>query len=237
MTTLLYFLISLVAFFVLLYGIKQYRQYKDVVFLLILSTLIFLWYDSFIIAIGSFIGAGPLLEALSWPRFIAHLLLLPIWIIAAGALARRAGFKWAEPKFIMALFCLIGTAGIAMGAMELLKLELFPACMRGTVRYVTFVADAQACSADMAGSGHAPTGPPIAPILATLLFLIVGLMMWVWRSWPWLFLGSLFMFVMAGMPQSIAGPLLSNVAEPVIAFAALLTAKHFMTTKGKAHGP
>jgi len=231
-----YLCISIAAFLTFIWGLKQWNSYRDVVFLLILAPVCLLWYDSLIIGIGSWIGEGSTLKTLSWPRYITHEILLPFWIIAAGALARRADFNWAKSKVVMALFCLVGTLGFAMGVMELLKIELFPACLKGTVRYVTYVSEAQACSVDMIGAGHAPSGPPIIPILSTVLFLIIGLIMWAKRRWPWLLLGSILMFVMAGMPQSIAGPLLSNIAEPVIAFAALLTARHFILTKDKVRG-
>ena len=229
MISLAFIAISLVAFLCLVWGIRLYLQNRDIVFLLILAPLCLLWYDSLIIGIGHWFGAGDLLKSLSWPRYIAHSLLLPFWIIAAGALARRADFNWAKSKWVMAMFCLFGTAGIGMGVLEIMQLELFPACMHGTVRYVPFVVEAQACRPELAGLGHAPSGPPIVPILSTVLFLILGIVLWAKRKWPWLFLGSLFMFIMAGMPQSIAGPLLSNIAEPVIAAAALLTARRFIS--------
>lgn len=227
MATVLYFIISAIAFMVLIFGIKSYRERKDVVFLLVLAPLLFLWYDSFMIGLGQFIGQGPLLEVLSWPRYIAHELLLPIWIIAAGALARRADFKWAQSKIVMAIFCLVGTFGIGLGVTELLHLELFPACLMDTVRYVPYVREAQACVPEMAGMGHRAGGPPLIPILSTVLFIVIGLMMWIKRGWPWLFLGAALMFVGAGLPQSIAGPLLANMVEPIVSLAAIMTARRF----------
>lgn len=229
MISFLYLAISLVALVCLIWGIKLYLRFRDIVFLLILAPLFLLWYDCFIIGIGHMIGEGEILKTLSWPRYIAHALLLPTWIIAAGALARRADFDWAKSRWVMGLFCLLGTAGMGLGVVGLLQLELFPACQGGTLRFVPHVSDHNTCRAGMAGLGHAPTGPPPIPILSTVLFLIIGLMMWIRRKWPWLFLGSLFMFFMAAMPQSIAGPLLSNIAEPIIAAAALFTARHFLS--------
>jgi len=227
MITAVYLIISLTAFAVLIWGVRLFRQSKDVIFLLILAPLMLLWYDSFIIGIGSWIGEGTTLKTLSWPRYIAHGLLLPFWIIAAGAIARRAKFSWAQSKWAMGVFCIIATGGIALGVKELLGLELYPACLQGTLRYVPYIGDGQACRASMAGLGHAPSGPPVIPILSTLIFIGLGAGLWIRRKWAWLFLGSVFMFVMAGMPQSMAGPLLSNLAEPVIAFTVLLTARRF----------
>ena len=232
MISALYLCIGVAALAVLVLGIKLYGKHRDIVFLLILAPLTLLWYDSFIIGIGGWIGEESLLKTLSWPRYIAHELLLPFWIIAAGALARRANFNWTKSKSVMAVFCLVGTAGILFGAKELLTLEIFPACLHGTLRYVPFVSEAQACRPDMVGLGHVPSGPPIIPIFSTLLFLVLGLMLWVQRKWPWLFLGTLIMFMMAGMPQSIAGPLFSNIAEPILAMAALITARRLTTHQG-----
>jgi hypothetical protein len=40
-------------------------------------------YDNLMIALGSYIGAGPLLQALTIPHFAGHALITPIWIAAA----------------------------------------------------------------------------------------------------------------------------------------------------------
>lgn len=162
--------------------------------------------------------------------------MLPFWSIAAAVLAQRAGFKWARLKWVMVFFCLTGVVGIALGIKEIASLELYPACLQGTLRYVTFVSETQACRPDMIELGHAPKGPPPVPILSTILFLGIGLAMWISRGWPWLCLGSLIMFVMASMPQSIAGSLSSNMAEPIISAAALLTARHFVDQKSAHQG-
>lgn len=227
MVTIAYFIISAIAFACLVWGFSLYRKHGDLLFLLLITPLSLLWYDSFIIATGRYIGEGDLLLALSWPRFIAHGLLLPAWIAAAGLMARRAGLGWAKPVWVQAIFWLLAAGGVALGAMELMALELFPACMKGTLRYVPYVSDGQACVAGMEGLGHAPSGPPVVPVVSTLFFLVIGVMIWLKHKMAWLFLGSLAMFVMAGMPQSIAGPLLANSAEPLIALAVLWTARRF----------
>lgn len=223
----LYILISLAALACLVWAVRILRRRLDVAVLLIALPLSLLWYDSFLIATGSFLGEGDLLLALSWPRYIAHGLLLPAWIAAAGLLASRGGLGWAQAFAVRAVFFLLALGGVGLGAAELMSMELFPACLNGTLRYVTYVSEAQACEPAMAGLGHAPQGPPIVPVVATILFLIIGIFLWVGQKWPWLALGSIVMFAMAGMPQSIAGPLLANMAEPLIAAAALMTARRF----------
>ena len=66
-------------------------------------------YDNVIIALGSYIGAGPLLEALTIPRFAGHALLTPIWIVTAVAFALRAGaFAGRERAFVTGSWALWG---------------------------------------------------------------------------------------------------------------------------------
>ena len=230
MVTGLYLLISLAALACLVWSVRILRAGWDFAVFLIALPLSLLWYDSFLIATGRFIGEGEVLLALSWPRYIAHAVFLPAWIAAAGLIARRADLSWAQPVFVTAIFFLLALGGFGLGVLELLSMELYPVCLNGTLRYVTYVSEGQACEAATAGLGHAPQGPPIVPVVATILFLIIGIMLWISQKWPWLALGSIVMFAMAGMPQSIAGPLLANMAEPLIAAAALLTARRFQLT-------
>jgi len=53
-------------------------------------------YDNGIIAAGSLIGTGPLLEALNWPRYVIHAFATPLLVMVSFDLARRFGLRWAE---------------------------------------------------------------------------------------------------------------------------------------------
>lgn len=223
MVSLIFMAVSLVAMAVLIWSIRLYRDHRDVGFLLLIAPLSLLWFDSMIMGLGSTIGESQLHEQISHIRYISHLLLLPAWTIAAGVIARRARLRFAQPKWVMALFCIAATALFVSGLLEVLQLKLYPACIQGTLRYVSFVADGQACRAGMEGLGEAPSGPPLVSILPVFLFLGIGLALLVRDRWPWLVVGSVIMIIMAVVPQSIAGPLFSNIAEPIIAAAALLT--------------
>lgn len=228
MLTIAYTAVALLAFSVLLWSIRLYREHRDVGILMVMAPLLLLWYDSLLIGIGRYLGENELHIGLSWIRYTAHLLLLPAWTIAAGSIARRAELRFSKPKWVMAIFCIGATIFVIEGVLEIITLKLYPACVKDTLRYVSYVSEAQACRPEMAGLGAKPSGPPLVATMPTFLFLILGLILLIKDRWPWLLAGSLVMLAMAFVPQAIAGPLFSNMAEPVIAVGAILTLRHYL---------
>ena len=228
MVSIGYFAVAMVAMVVLIWSIGLYRTHRDAAFLLIMAPLLLLWFDSALIGLGAAIGEGETLRSLSWIRYVAHALLLPFWIIAAGSIARRAGFRWAKNKWVMATFCLAATVIFAEGLIELFAMELYPACVAGSLRYVTYISEGQACRLGMEGLGLKPSGPPWAAIVPTFLFMIIGIAVWMRLRWPWLLAGSVCMLGFAAVPGSLAGPLFSNMGEPIIAAGALITLKFLL---------
>jgi hypothetical protein len=166
-----------------------------------------------------------LLRALSWPRFAAHLLLAPLWIIAAGSLARLAGLKWAQSRWTMIAFCGLATALIVVvNIPQLLRLELHPACFAETLRYAETVTANQVCSP---GQPLARGGGPIAAIVAVIVVLIVAALIWRATKWPWMFLGATVLFITAAIPPSVVGPVPSSLGEIVMGAALIATALRF----------
>ncbi len=169
-------------------------------------------YDNLMVAAGSDIGLGPLLEALSWPRFWIHWLMGAWLIIAAGAVLRMAGVRRAQSRWAMGGFCLLTVALMAYDLPHFWSETLYPVCEKGLVRYSTAVSPKDFCFPDqVALSG----GPPIAAIMTCLVVIACGIVLWRARRFPWMFLGALLMFLSASPP--LMRLKLDNFGEVLIA--------------------
>jgi hypothetical protein len=218
MITLGYLVITVMCLIVLAYAIKLWRDQRDAFSLLILIPLMFLWLDNFTIATGRFIGEGNFLTLFNYLRYYWHWQMLPLLIIVAGMLLRRAGFSFAENKLVMSLFCLTAVGFMILDVPYIFEVEFYPACYGETFRLVASVPEWQICD---------PTNPPpeglsVSPLPAisvNVALLIVGIAIWVRHGFPWLALGCGFMFVAAGLsqlPGFYYGPLLGNFGEPIL---------------------
>jgi hypothetical protein len=192
-----------------------------------------LFYDNLRIGGGRFIGQGELLEALSVPAFVWHWTMLPLLVIAAGIIARRAGLPWAQSKFAMGSFCLVATALIALDIPKIFEFELYPVCLADTVRYSTNVGLDNLCSPDdpviTGGAGAA-----LAAILTNIIVLAVGIALWVQRGWKWLALGSGAMFIAAGaFAQSRWSLPIANLGEILITLSLIATSLRFAPNSNK----
>ncbi|MBY6212481.1 hypothetical protein KUV95_13060 [Microbulbifer agarilyticus] len=174
-----------------------------------------LTYDNIILSIGASIGIGPLLESLSWPRFVMHAFLTPLLLIVASKAAQAAGLRWAQGpnwnRFIWLLVPMMILVGVYEG---LIGLELVPACFDDTLRYTSNLHPTQLCY-----EGQQPVagnGPPIPSIVATLLTLIVGIGLWRQLGWPWMALGATIMFFAAAIPSSLLGMAPGNGGEVLL---------------------
>jgi hypothetical protein len=192
---------------------------------LICIPLLLQWLDAGIIGAGRFIGAGPTLETLNGLRFAWHTLTVPVLIIAVGSVLRDAGFAVVRRSAVMAMFCVAALAGWAHEWPYYPAQPLLPACYADTLRYVTFVASDQVCSADQALGAR--SGFPWVSVGLILLELIAGVFLWVRRRWPWLALGAITVFATAGVPQTLIGALPSFVGDFVSMIALAATALRF----------
>lgn len=178
-------------------------------------------YDNAIIALGSTIGIGSLLETLSWPRFIMHALLTPFMMIAATRIAISAGVNWAQSDTWRIVVWLLVIGGIVSGVFgHLIGHDIFPSCAHGILRYTGNLSPNQFCFPDQIAVQGA--GPPIASIVGTIVTLVVGVSLWRRAGWIWLMTASLIMFVAAAVPISGYGLAPGNGGEVLLmaAFAA-----------------
>lgn len=194
---------------------------------LVLVPATLLWYDNLRIGAGRFVGEGPLLYALSVPALAWHWTMLPLFVLAARAMAVDAGLAWARTRW----------AGLAFGALALAlfvvdvpyalgvltgRVELVIGCIGDAIRYTATRSPAYFCSP--ADAVHRVGPGPIVAIVMNVVVLAVGVVLWVQRRWPWLALAAGAMFVAAagGPVWGTYAPPVANVGE--IAFVAGLIA-------------
>jgi len=225
MITIGYSVIGAVAFACFIFGIRAYMIEPNRILFLILINTSLLWFDSFATAIGQYIGEGSLLLNMTYVRYAAHWLTLPLLFIVAGMILKAADFKFAQSKYVMGFFVFLAVFFIVYDFRYMFILDFYPVCYAETFRYATQVPIGQECSPGMAGLGTKVL--PIAPILLTLILFVSGIAIWIKHKWPWLAAGC-FVMLMAAQPTPI-GPILSNAGEPVFIFCLMLAAIKFGT--------
>ena len=225
MITIGYSVIGAVAFACFIFGIRAYMVEPNRILFLILINTSLLWFDSFATAVGQYIGEGSLLLNMTYVRYAAHWLTLPLLFIVAGMILKAADFKFAQSKYVMGFFVFLAVFFIVYDFRYMFILDFYPVCYAETFRYATQVPIGQECSPGMAGLGTKIL--PIAPILLTLILFVSGIAIWIKHKWPWLAAGC-FVMLMAAQPTPI-GPILSNAGEPVFIFCLMLAAIKFGT--------
>ena len=179
-------------------------------------------WDNLIVGLGRFIGFGPLLEALSWPRIWLHWLFGTWLIVAAGSALRLAGFAWMRPARSLVMFCSLTVALMMFDLPHFWRDSLHPVCEFDLIRYSTAVSADTLC---YAGQTVVKSSPPIASILTCFVVIGVGLVLWLRRGFPWMFAGGALMLASA-MP-GLRDYKLDNFGEILIAGGCLWALDRF----------
>jgi hypothetical protein len=207
--------------------VRSWTRNRDWLLLVTLIPMIALPYDTGIVALGSTIGQGDLLRMLSAPRLNWFYLTAPLLLIITGGLARRADFAWAQSNGLM-----VGLGALALGfvvydAPRIFQIPtLYPACFEDVVRYVSSVKPAQACTPGQAGIDVGGS-VPWAGLAGMLLLLVLGVLLWWKRGWPWLVLGSVTSAILLGLPNTPIGPLTTFYGDFLSLGAIVWTTIHF----------
>lgn len=191
-------------------GLRRLVVAPTLALALILPTVLAHPYDSLVIALGRLIGEGPRLVALTWPRFLLHVLTLPPLVIALALLARGAGVGWAGHPAALPIAVLIAAATLAAGVLgELMGLELAPYYRNDVLFY-----------------SHAhPAGPPPGSIMLLAAALVYGGAIGLRARWPWVAMAALYTLLIQVVPDAGLRSALVNTGE-VLLLAALLLAAH-----------
>ncbi|MEZ5562633.1 MAG: hypothetical protein R3F27_06760 [Gammaproteobacteria bacterium] len=227
MLSILFLCYAVIHLLVWLWGWRLWTETgRPTALLIVLFASTLLFYDNLRIGLGRFIGQGELLYALSVPAFAWHWSMLPLLVIAAGALARLAGLRWAQSRLVMGAFCVAAVLLSALDIPSIFSMQLYPACLADTLRYSTRVTEAQLC----AGSALViSTGPgPLVAIVTNIVVLVLGIALWIQRGWPWLTVGAGLMFIAAGAFASSDWSLpIANFGEICFTLGYITTCAHF----------
>ncbi len=175
---------------------------------LIIAMLGFLVYENLVLALGSVLSAGPLLFALSMPRYFSHAVFSPFFVFIVIDQARQAGVEWTLSRTArMATWMIIG-ALIAFGLFEFAHFEFVPLAVHGYVRYVPEEA-----------------GPSASGIAITIAALITGSAIWRARGWPWMALAALVVLLGSGAAAPLGSEnlsLITNGLEVILLISLIL---------------
>jgi len=225
MYSLAYLLIALVDIAVLVWAARLCWRFRTNGLIFATIPLLLLWYDNFVIAIGGTLGEGELLMGLNTVRFLAHYISLPMTFIALGAMAREAGFAWAQTRVVMGAFCVLATWFIAHDLWLFSQSTFYPSCFADTLRYTTSIAAHTACG-PMAEIGAGQSIPPVPAITLTGMMILFGLYLWYRIGWKWLTLGSVGALAFFAVPFAPTGGIFGNIGEPIICSVIIATAAH-----------
>jgi hypothetical protein len=223
MITVGYLIISVMCFFALYYAFKLWRTHPNAITLFILIPLLFLWIDNFAIAVGRYVGEGPVMTAMTYLRFYWHWQTLPLLVIAVPLLAERAGFKWMGHKAVVGVFVLIALFFMYEDVPYIWQVNFQPACYGETLRMVISVPDGQVCPGTTPFEQKQPS--PLPAISVNIMMMLLGVAFWIRDKWPWLTLGALFMFACAASGPMFPGAgwtqILGNFGEPIFNWAVI----------------
>ncbi len=225
-----YLAVAALDFLVLIWAFGQWRTYRGNGVFYAMLPLTLLWFDNFTVGLGQYLGEGDLLFSMNYVRFVGHYVLAPMTFIALGAMARQAGFAWAQPKAVMALFCLIAAFFIVEDMWSFLNNTLHPSCAMDTLRYSTRVLPEFQCGPN--GFSGGTTVPPIAPILMSFMMIAFGVLLWVARGYRWLALGSAGALPFFAIMPNFGGGVIANIGEPIIS-AAIVAAAAFIARSAR----
>lgn len=212
---------------------------------LVLVPAALLWYENLRTGLGRFVGEGEVLYALSVPALAWHWTVLPLFVLAAYAMAHEAGLAWARRWWALLLVSGVVTAmfvvdlpyalGLLLGPVgPLPEVELRLGCIGDAVRYTATLSEAYLC--EPSAEVHRVGPGPLVAIAMVVAVLAVGVALWIQRRWPWLALAAAVMFVAAGAGPALgayAAPV-ANVGEIALVAAMLATALRFAPRRPRA---
>lgn len=169
-------------FLVLLFKLYREKSSEDMPLLMALVSF-GLFYDALILALGVFLPAGELLRTLSLFRFVLHCGLIPLLFPLC---AEAMGAKGKALKTVWIVTAVIIVVGVIAGFVT----ALTPAEVGGVVRYAS---DKTLTPGWSEGVQSALSYGPI------LILMACGVIVWVRRKNPHLFLAGLLMFAFAAL--------------------------------------
>lgn len=180
-----------------------------------LLVLVGLVYDNAVLAAGSAIGEGALLETLSGARYWIHAFVTPLLVVFAWHAAVRASrtaetARWLRHPgaAVAAVVVAVVLVGVELSHVVGLDLEV-----RREYDVLAYADD---------GSG----GPPVMVLVVALALVVAGVAVGRWQGWWWLLAGAVAMTVGGGLPLPVPSAAATNVFELLLLASLVATRRH-----------
>ncbi|WP_151733890.1 hypothetical protein [Paenibacillus tengchongensis] len=203
MDTWIYFIITLLYLGLLMYGLTLFLgdSIRSACYSLLAVTAALVW-DNGVMAAGTTIGEGDLLESLNLARYWLHAFCTPLLVLVSYDLIRRTGSPWAATTAARGAAWLF-TAGLII--MELathtFSLQLRPVLEYGALRYVP---------------AEETSGPSLLVILIMIPLFTAGVVLWKRKVTSLLFWGTLIMLAGSAIPVPLESSAATNVLELIL---------------------
>jgi hypothetical protein len=173
------------------------------------AVMLALVYDNGILAIGSLIGEGALLEGLNLARFWLHAFVTPTLILFSLGAMRQAGIGWAQKTWAALLFWAATIAAVVVEFTTVLSgLELQKSESYGVLSY--------------SSAGEA-SGPPAMILIVLAALLVAGIFLaWKAGSW-WMLAGTIAMTLGSMFNPDIPSNAATNLFELILIASLALT--------------
>lgn len=171
--------------------------------LFLCALLLGLIYDNSVLALGNVLVSTDIFSAVSWPRFILHVIILPFLTLFSLSTLQIVNPVLGRNKGLIGFAFVFTALALVYGVLHnALGLELGPIESYGHWRIT-----------NLAGS------PPFATIAANVVAIIFGILVWKSKGPVWLFWGAFLVFIL----NSAAGPqpwsfISSNLTEVLFVF-------------------
>ena len=198
----------------LLWSVSKQRHWT--LMSVILLVMLALVYDNGILAVGSLIGEGALLEGLNAARFWLHALVTPTLILFSLGAMRQAGIEWAQKSWAALLFWAAAIAAVVVEYTTVLSgLKLEKSESYGVLSY---------------SSAEEASGPPAMILIVLAALLVAGIFLaWKAGSW-WMLAGTVAMTIGSMFNPDIPSDAATNLFE-LILIASLAVTKVKMEDK------
>lgn len=224
MSVFLHPLYTLLHLLLVAWGITLWQKQRSLGTGIVVLTAAGLAYDNLILSLGTSIGVGGTLEALSVPRYLFHAIMTPLLILTAFELANRAGVPMAQSSRNRNIIAGVALVLVGVGMLQgFIGMHLKPACHDGILRYAERLTENQLCPDIVYEEEALQAGgmPPIASIATVIITGVLGFMLGRRAGIWWLLAGAVVMFITAAVPASRVGLWVGNGGE-VVLLASLL---------------
>lgn len=184
----------------LIWSVSKQRHWTLMgVILLVMLSLV---YDNGILALGSLIGEGAMLEGLNAARFWLHAFVTPTLILFSLGAMRQAGIGWAQRGWAALLFWAAAIAAVIVEFVTVISgLELQKSESYGVLSY---------------SSAEEASGPPAMILIVLAALLIAGIFL-AWKAGSrWMLAGTIVMAIGSMFNPDIPSDAATNLFELIL---------------------